>query len=106
MPVQIRQKPNGEAETLLESTQSETVNVKNDGTKEHTAHRDRYAALDADKLMDAYGFGRYQFFGYFLSECMNFFYSAAMYVMPYVEPNPVLECTFKVSENLFNFTCS
>ncbi|KAK6012856.1 hypothetical protein OSTOST_21966, partial [Ostertagia ostertagi] len=31
------------------------------------------------------------------NECLNFFYSAAMYVMPYVEPNPVLECTFKMS---------
>ncbi|XGW05082.1 hypothetical protein V3C99_015897 [Haemonchus contortus] len=94
MPVQIRRKPNGEAETFLESTQSESADEKNDETKENTTHPDRYADLDADKLMDAYGFGRYQFFGYFLSECMNFFYSAAMYVMPYVEPNPVLECTF------------
>ncbi|XGW05078.1 hypothetical protein V3C99_015895 [Haemonchus contortus] len=54
-----------------------------------------YANLDPDKLVNAYGFGRFQWFAYILCECMNFFYSAAMYVMPYVELNPVIECTYK-----------
>ncbi|WKY13353.1 hypothetical protein Q1695_004289 [Nippostrongylus brasiliensis] len=54
-----------------------------------------YENLDPDKLVDAYGFGRYQIFGYFLTEVMNFFYSAALYVMPYVEPEPILHCSYR-----------
>ncbi|VDL78978.1 unnamed protein product [Nippostrongylus brasiliensis] len=41
-----------------------------------------YENLDPDKLVDAYGFGRYQIFGYFLTEVMNFFYSAALVIDP------------------------
>lgn len=44
--------------------------------------------------MDAYGFGRYQILCYFLIESMNFFYSAAMYVMPYVAPDPIRHCSY------------
>ncbi|KAK5982960.1 hypothetical protein GCK32_011096 [Trichostrongylus colubriformis] len=57
-----------------------------------------YANLDPDKLMNEYGFGRYQWFTYVLCEGMNFFYSSAMYVMPYVGLNPKLECTYKVTD--------
>ncbi|KAK6010623.1 hypothetical protein OSTOST_24345, partial [Ostertagia ostertagi] len=62
---------------------------------DHTDDANYYANLDPDKLMNAYGFGRYQWFVYILCECMNFFYSSAMYVMPYVGLNPILECTYK-----------
>ncbi|KAK5984504.1 MFS domain-containing protein [Trichostrongylus colubriformis] len=77
-----------------------------------------YENLDPDKLMNEYGFGRYQWFTYVLCEGMNFFYSSAMYVMPYVGLNPKLECTYKnesvvVDENSsttliteFGITCS
>ncbi|KAE9417812.1 hypothetical protein Angca_009660, partial [Angiostrongylus cantonensis] len=51
--------------------------------------------LDPDKLMNAYGFGRYQKLIYILCQWTNFFYSAAMYVMPYVEPNPIHECDYE-----------
>ncbi|KJH49626.1 hypothetical protein DICVIV_04236 [Dictyocaulus viviparus] len=57
--------------------------------------RNLYENLDPDKLMNEYGLGRYQFFGYFLCEWINFFYSAAVYVMPYVEANPILKCEYE-----------
>ncbi|KAK6049428.1 hypothetical protein COOONC_13067 [Cooperia oncophora] len=81
----------------LDRTQSdqEDEQLLKDVSKDHAGHPNPYVDLDPDKLLDAYGFGRYQFFGYFLSECLNFFYSAAMYVMPYVEPNPILGCVYK-----------
>ncbi|PIO57806.1 hypothetical protein TELCIR_20774, partial [Teladorsagia circumcincta] len=86
------------ADTQSDSTKSKHVeeqqpnNAVISSTDSSPAH---YTGLDPDKVLDAYGFGRYQFFGYFLSEGVNLFYSAAMYVMPYVTPNPILGCTYK-----------
>ncbi|KIH43648.1 hypothetical protein ANCDUO_26341, partial [Ancylostoma duodenale] len=74
-------------------------------TKQVDEERQKYTNLDPDKLVNAYGFGRYQMFGYFLCEWMNFFYSAALYVMPYVEPNPMLECIYQNESFAVDASC-
>ncbi|ETN85915.1 hypothetical protein NECAME_06160 [Necator americanus] len=84
--------------TNLLKTTNEILEL--DATQSDSTEENCYANLDPDKLVNAYGFGRYQMFGYFLCEFLNFFYSAALYVMPYVEANPVLECTYKVNKDL------
>ncbi|KAK6018132.1 hypothetical protein OSTOST_16296, partial [Ostertagia ostertagi] len=88
----------GSVDTQLSNTKRDDVDerrVDNAVISSPNSSPVRYRGLDPDKVLDAYGFGRYQFFGYFLSEGLNLFYSAAMYVMPYVTPNPVLGCTYK-----------
>ncbi|CAJ0588025.1 unnamed protein product [Cylicocyclus nassatus] len=59
-----------------------------------------YSNLDPDKVVEAIGFGRYQLCGYLLCQGMNFFYSSAMYVMPYVGPDPVLQCIYENQTSL------
>ncbi|KAL6744435.1 hypothetical protein Aduo_017370 [Ancylostoma duodenale] len=81
-------------------SESEAVNKEQAGEE-----LEKYANLDPDKLVNAYGFGRYQMFGYFLCEWMNFFYSAALYVMPYVEPNPMLECIYQNESFAVDASC-
>uniref|UniRef100_A0A1I7XIL7 MFS domain-containing protein n=1 Tax=Heterorhabditis bacteriophora TaxID=37862 RepID=A0A1I7XIL7_HETBA len=55
-----------------------------------------YEALEADKVINAYGvFGRYQLFGYCLCQCLNFFYASSVYVMPYIQLNPTLLCMYQ-----------
>ncbi|KAK6757783.1 hypothetical protein RB195_015541 [Necator americanus] len=92
---------------ILTTNHLKTTNesLELDATQSDSTEENCYANLDPDKLVNAYGFGRYQMFGYFLCEFLNFFYSAALYVMPYVEANPVLECTYKNQSLNVDGTC-
>ncbi|CAB3403663.1 unnamed protein product [Caenorhabditis bovis] len=51
--------------------------------------------LDPDKFIEAYGnYGSYQIFTYIIVQTLNFFYSASIYVMSYVQLNIKKECVY------------
>ncbi|TKR87412.1 hypothetical protein L596_011813 [Steinernema carpocapsae] len=51
---------------------------------------DAYQRLDADKLLEAFGkYGRYQVTGYMILQALNTYYSASMFLMPFIQKNPM-----------------
>uniref|UniRef100_A0A0M3II17 MFS domain-containing protein n=1 Tax=Ascaris lumbricoides TaxID=6252 RepID=A0A0M3II17_ASCLU len=64
-----------------------------------------YLNLDADKLLNEIGqCGTYQIIAYILCQLLNFFYSASLFIMPFIQMKPDhFECQ---KTNEFDLLCS
>ncbi|CAJ0603940.1 unnamed protein product [Cylicocyclus nassatus] len=89
------QSTNAEDEHLYEEASSKEAVTRNGSCNNLADQTSPYANLDPNKLVDAYGFGLYQMLCHFLGNGVSFFYSSALYVMPYVGASPTLECVYQ-----------